>query len=97
MDLFQLSKEAKNDLRSIALFTENRWGKAQRNVYIKQLDDTFLMLAHNPNLGVSCDTIRDGYRKLPQGSHIIFYKKNAKSTILVVRILHKSMDYDSQL
>ena len=97
MDLFQLSKEAKNDLRSIALFTENRWGKAQRNVYIKQLDDTFLMLAHNPNLGISCDTIRDGYRKLPQGSHIIFYKKNAKSTILVVRILHKSMDYDSQL
>lgn len=96
MDLFQLSKEAKNDLRSIALFTENRWGRAQRNLYIKQLDDAFLMLAKNPNLGISCSYIRDGYRKLPQGSHIIFYKHNAESNILVVRILHKSMDYDSQ-
>ena len=97
MELFQLSKEAKNDLRSIALFTENRWSRAQRNLYIQQLDETFQMLAKNPNLGVSCNYIRDGYRKLPQGSHIIFYKTSTKSTILVVRILHKSMDYDSQL
>ena len=97
MELFQLSKEAKNDLRSIALFTENRWSRAQRNLYIQQLDEAFLMLAQNPNLEISCNTIRYGYRKFPQGSHIIFYKTNAKSTILVVRILHKSMDYDSQL
>ena len=97
MVLVQLSKEAKNDLRSIALFTENRWGKAQRNLYIKQLDEAFLMLAQNPHFGISCDTVRDGYRKLPQGSHIIFYKHDAKSHILVVRILHKCMDYDSQL
>lgn len=94
---FQLSKEAKNDLRSIAIFTENRWSKAQRNVYIKQLDEAFSMLAKNPKLGISCDYIRDSYRKFPQGSHIIFYKRTAESDILVVRILHKSMDYDSQL
>jgi toxin ParE1/3/4 len=97
MALFQLSKEAKNDLRSIALFTENRWGRAQRNLYIKQLDEAFLMLARNRDLGASCDYIRDGYRKFPQGSHIIFYRHSAQSDILVVRILHKSMDYDSQL
>ena len=97
MEPFQLSKEAKNDLRSIAVFTENRWGRPQRNLYIKQLDEAFLMLAQNPNLGSSCDTIRETYKKFPQGSHIIFYKRNTKSTILVVRILHKSMDYDSQL
>lgn len=96
MIAFQLSKEAKNDLRSIAIFTENRWGKVQRNLYVKQLDDAFLMLAQNPNLGISCDYIRDSYRKFPQGSHIIFYKCDANSTILIVRILHKSMDYDSQ-
>lgn len=42
MQQFQLSKKAKADLRSIALFTENRWGRPQRNLYIKQLDDAFL-------------------------------------------------------
>jgi toxin ParE1/3/4 len=97
MQLFQLSKEAKNDLRSIAIFTENRWGRTQRNLYIKQLDEAFLMLAQTPDLGISCDHIREGYKKFPQGSHIIFYKRSTSAKILVVRILHKSMDYDSQL
>jgi toxin ParE1/3/4 len=96
MKLFQLSNEAKRDLRSIALFTENRWGRTQRNLYIKQLDEAFLMLARKPNLGISCDYIRDGYKKFPQGGHIVFYKCSKPANILVVRILHKSMDYDSQ-
>ena len=97
MELFQLSKEAKNDLRSIAIFTENRWGRTQRNLYIKQLDEAFLMLAQSPDLGIACYHIRNGYKKFPQGSHIIFYKHGTSANILVVRILHKSMDYDSRL
>jgi toxin ParE1/3/4 len=94
MALFQLSKEAKTDLRSIAVFTEKRWGRAQRNLYIKQLDEAFFLLAQSPDLGASCDYIRQGYKKFPQGSHIIFYKLSNSASILVVRILHKSMDYD---
>lgn len=97
MEQFQLSKEAKNDLRSIAIFTENRWGRTQRNLYIKQLDEAFFMLAQSPDLGISCNYIRDGYMKFPQGSHIIFYKHSTSTKILVVRILHKSMDYNSRL
>lgn len=97
MQPFQLSKAAKNDLRAIAVFTESRWGRAQRNLYIKQLDDAFFMLAQCPELGTSCDVIREGYKKFPQGSHIIFYKQGTLANILVVRILHKSMDYDVQL
>ena len=97
MELFQLSREAKSDLYSIALFAEARWGKTQRNLYIKQLDEAFLLLAQNPNLGTSCDYIRNGYRKFPQGSHIIFYKPSTTATILVIRILHKNMDYDLKL
>lgn len=97
MQPFQLSKAAKNDLRAIAVFTENRWGRAQRNLYIKQLDDAFFMLTQCPELGTSCDVIREGYKKFPQGSHIIFYKQGTLANILVVRILHKSMDYDVQL
>jgi toxin ParE1/3/4 len=97
MSLFQLSKEAKNDLRSIAHFTENRWGRAQRDLYIKQLDQAFSLLAENPNLGTSCDYVRVGYRKFPQGSHLIFYKHSSEASILVARILHKSMDVDAWL
>jgi toxin ParE1/3/4 len=97
MELFQLSKEAKLDLRSIATFTENRWGKAQRNMYIKQLDDAFTLLGENYEAGTACDNIRKGYRKFPQGSHLIFYKLGTTASIFIVRILHKSMDIDSRI
>ena len=92
MNLFEISRKAKSDLCSIAIFTEKQWGKAQRNLYIKQFDDIFHLLADNPDLGIQCNYIRSGYRKFPQGSHIIFYKKS-KSRILIIRILHKAMDY----
>lgn len=95
MKLYELSHAAKNDLRLIAIFTEKRWGKVQRNFYIKQLDDTFHLLGETPRLGVDCSYIRNGYRKFPQGSHIIFYTQDTESKILIVRILHKSMDYNS--
>lgn len=94
MELFQLSKEAKADLRSIALFTEKRWGKAQRNLYIKQLDQAFRLLAENHQAGAACDYLRKGYRKFPQGSHVIFYTSSTTANIFIVRILHKSMDVD---
>lgn len=83
-------------MRAIAIFTEERWGKEQRNLYIKQFDDAFHMQANASFAGKACDYIKDGYRKFPQGSHIIFYKEGNKQKIEVVRILHKNMDVESK-
>jgi len=69
-----------------------RCGKAQRNAYLKQFDDSFWLLAENPDIGKTCDEIRAGYRKFPQGSHVIFYQQTGNQQIRVIRILHKSMD-----
>jgi toxin ParE1/3/4 len=96
MKTFALTSKAKADLRAIAIFTEERWGKEQRNLYIKQFDDAFHLLTNAPLAGKACDYIRNGYRKFPQGSHIIFYKDNNKQKIEVVRILHKNMDVESK-
>lgn len=97
MSAFQLTAKAKADLKKIAIFTERRWGIPQRNVYLKQFDDTFYTLAENPMTGVGCDYIKEGYRKFPQGSHIIFYKIIKENQVLIVRILHKHMDVNSKL
>ena len=97
MKLFALTLQAKADLHSIAIFTMKRWGVKQRNLYIKQLDDAFHMLAKSPALGMSCNDIMPGYRKFPQGSHIVFYKDGSTSKIEVIRILHKSMDVETQI
>ncbi len=96
MKLFSLSHQAKNDLLEIGVFTTETWGKMQRNYYLKQLDDTFHLLGKKPFLGVACDEIKIGYRKFPQGSHLIFYKENTSGGILIVRILHRRMDYSAK-
>jgi len=97
MKPFALTQKAKADLRGIAIYTEQRWGRDQRNLYIKQLDDAFRFLAGNPLAGKSCDDIKAGYRKFPQGSHVIFYRDGTDCVVEIVRILHESMDVDSVL
>ena len=97
MKPFALTNQAKADLRAIAFFTEQSWGKEQRNLYVKQFDDAFHLLATSPLAGKDCSYLRAGYRKFPQGSHIIFYKMGTTSVIEIIRILHKSMDVDSKL
>jgi toxin ParE1/3/4 len=92
MTPFKLSAKAKSDLKDIAKFTHEQWGRDQRNIYIKQFDDSFHMLADSPEIGKSCDFVRSGYLKFPQGSHVIFYKIGSSSKIEIIRILHKSMD-----
>lgn len=95
MKPFQITQTAKSDLKGIALFTERRWGREQRNRYLKQFDDAFWLLAESPDVGKSCDEVRQGYRKFPQGSHVIFYKLTDNQTIVIIRVLHKSMDVPS--
>lgn len=96
MKPFALTHKAKADLREIAKFTMKRWGREQRNVYLKQFDDTFHLLSEQPEIGKPCDEIRNGYLKFPQGSHVIFFQKSKKEKINIIRILHKSMDIEAQ-
>ncbi|CAM5576514.1 type II toxin-antitoxin system RelE/ParE family toxin [Rhodanobacter lindaniclasticus] len=97
MRRFDLTKAAKADLKSIAKFTQSRWGVRQRNAYLKEMDLVFLSLAKNPRMGKACDEIRDGYRKFPHGSHAIFCREPGESEVLIVRILHMTMDVDSSI
>ena len=94
---FDLTRLAQADLKSIARFTQDRWGVRQRNAYLKEIDQVFRALARNPMLGRACDEVRAGYRKLAHGSHVIYYKQPEADFVLVVRILHATMDVDSQI
>lgn len=97
MGKFLLSTKAKSDLIKIARYTQLTWGKIQRNDYLKVLENTFQLLAEEPELGLNCDYIREGYSKYPQSSHVIYYNKHKINQILIMRILHKSMDVNSAL
>ena len=97
MQPYLLTTTARKDLIDIGRCTSERWGKRQRDKYLKQLDDAFKLLARQPEIGRDADDIRPGYKKFSQGSHIIFYRAGTESEIVVIRILHKSMDVDQHL
>lgn len=97
MKKFVLSAKAKSDLINIAKYTQQTWGQLQRNTYLKVLDNIFHLLADEPEIGIQCDYIREGYSKYPQASHVIYYKEHKANQILIVRILHKSMDVNRAL
>ena len=94
MKPFVLTHKAKADLKEIAKFTMKQWSREQRNLYLKQLDDTFYLLSDRPAIGKPCDEVRNGYLKFPQGSHVIFFRQSNKKQIEIVRILYKSMDVE---
>jgi len=97
MKKIALSVKAKSDLIKIAKYTQLTWGQAQRNDYLKILDNSFQLLADEPEIGINCDYIREGYSKYPQANHVIYYKEHKVNQILIVRILHKSMDVNRAL
>ena len=97
MRQFDLTRSAQADLKSIARHTQERWGIRQRNIYLKEVDQVFRALAKNPLMGRACDEIREGYRKFPHGGHVIYYKQISEEELLIVRILHMTMDADSNI
>ena len=94
---YLLTAAARKDTIDIGRFTAKKWGKRQRDKYLKQLDDAFKLLARQPEIGRDANAIKPGYKKFNQGSHIIFYRAGTESRIVVIRILHNSMDVDQHL
>ncbi len=97
MSTFRVARKAYSDLITIGQFTQKKWGTARRWDYLKQLDDCFHKIADNPEIGVACDEILSGYRKLSKTSHIIFYRQDHSGVIEIIRVLHKNMDAKANL
>ena len=53
-----VSVEAEEDIDLIAAYTTRTWGWRQTNRYLAKLEDGFELLAQNPLIGRSCDSIR---------------------------------------
>jgi len=94
---FTLTQAAKRDLVDIGIKTQEKWGKRKRVSYLKDIDSAFSLLARFPNMGTSCDHYREGYRKHPCGSHVIFYTQENDGSILIIRVLHSAMLPESYL
>ena len=92
MPSYKVTRKAQADLVEIGRYTTKEWGVTQRNTYLKELDNCFSQITENPELGMACDYIVNGYRKFPQGSHLMVDKQNEENVIEIIRVMQKSVD-----
>lgn len=92
---YDLSKKAKDDLRGIWAYTEDRWGEQQADTYYRDIFKIIELLASGERKGRKAD-VRDGYLKYPVGRHFLYFAK-VDGRIRIVRVLHQSMDVERHL
>ena len=90
MAAVRLSRLAEADLLGIGAYTLRTWGQAQTVRYLGELEARCQRLADNPASGRSCDDVRPGLRRMEQGKHVVFFRREPGG-ILVSRILHERM------
>ncbi len=91
-----LTTTAYDDLKAIGRYTRKRWGKKQQHNYLQTIDQLFQRLSGNPRIGTPCDHIIPNLKKHTHKSHTIYYEIESKN-ILIIRILHNSMDVENNL
>jgi len=91
MNSYRLSRLAAADLQEIAEYTIERFGILQARSYRDSLKICFVQLANNPALGRRAEHLMHGLQLFEHQSHVVFYISEPES-ILIVRVLHSSMD-----
>jgi toxin ParE1/3/4 len=86
----RVRKRAKADLREIGRYTRERWGREQSNRYLGALDDCFQQLVSMPSLGRAYADL-PMYWRYEQGSHVVFFRREANGDVVIVRVLHERM------
>ena len=83
--------QTEQDLVDIWVYTAEEWSFEQADNYLDELANGLNRLVEHPQLGHARDDLRTGYRALPIGQHVAFYKM-IEEEIQIVRVLHKSVD-----
>jgi toxin ParE1/3/4 len=94
--IIHIQSKAKADLKAIWHYSCKNWGMDKADSYMQELNKGIETLLDNPQIGFSCDYIRNGYRQYTIKKHMIFYKIQSDK-IVIIRILHESMDYKINL
>lgn len=92
MAVYKLSGKASADVDDIYEYTIVNFGIEQARKYLHGLGDCFKALAENPLQGRAADELASELRRYEYQSHVVFYREVEQYT-LIVRVLHKSMDF----
>lgn len=93
---YKLTPAAEKDLEKIWRYSAESWGPQQANLYLDEMLAIFDLIVENPNMGWQYQELTPSVRLHIYKSHLIVYLPT-ENGIDIVRLLHQSMDVDSQL
>ena len=92
----KIKPEAENDLGKIFEYTTTNWSVDQADRYQDDLFAGMKLIATQEQIGKEYPYAERTYRKLHIKRHLIFYRIEDK-TCIIIRILHDSMDIKQHL
>lgn len=87
---------ALEDLENIFSYTFDTWGLRQAEKYQNELHQGMLSILENPEIGMPYNYTIVKYRKIHVNRHLIFYRIEDKSCI-IIRILHDRVNIRSHI
>lgn len=91
-----LTASAQSDIEDIGRYTQERWGEKQKRRYLAAIHKRLASLRRRPRIGAPRAEIAADHRSAAVGQHLIFYRE-LDDRLLVLRILHVSMDHARHL
>lgn len=91
-----ISRKASADIATIWDYTAREYGVVEADKYVVAMNRIMVMALQFPDIGSDYSKVRDGYRKLLSGSHLIFYIPHERG-IEIMRVLHVRADIPARL
>jgi toxin ParE1/3/4 len=96
MERLDFSPQALRELQSIWDYSAARWSEEQADKYTNKIRAVCQKIAFNPLFGRRYTGMPNWLLGYKAESHVIFYTVISPEQILIVRILHGSMDFKKQ-
>ena len=91
MPRYDFTKRALEDLRDIARYTRETWGRKQARLYREEIELGIRKLTLSPGMGRVRADVAPSVRSFPIARNVAFYVEG-EGGITVLRLLYPSMD-----
>ncbi|MDN5753561.1 MAG: type II toxin-antitoxin system RelE/ParE family toxin [Nitrosospira sp.] len=91
-----VTPKAEADIIGVWVYTREEWGVDQADKCLDHLEEGMRQLVNHALLGADYAHVLPGYRRLQAEHHAVFYKV-VEPEVLVIRVLHDSMDAPARL
>jgi toxin ParE1/3/4 len=96
MGVYKLSKESETDIGSIYEYGIEKFGISQAQDYFLGMHDLFQTLSNSSSIGRDASEFIPSLKRFTYKSHMVFYL-NSDTEVLIIRVLHHSMDHQRHL